>query len=90
VSVFDFVKQLPFLEIILHWLKHCLKDQRNKLPTMAGFQIVKVPLYTGLTAPYLFMAGETSYDVKQLHSSAQNKYPDTDGRLIEFKSNIQH
>lgn len=55
---------------------------------MAGFQIVKVPLYTGLTASYLFMAGETLYDVKQLHSPAQNKYPD-DGRLIEFKSNIQ-
>jgi hypothetical protein len=56
---------------------------------MAGFQLVKVSLYTGLTAPYLFMAEGTSYDAKQLHSAVQNKYSDT-GRLAEFKLNIKY
>jgi hypothetical protein len=56
---------------------------------MAGFQLVEVPLHTGLTAPYLFMAEGTSYGVKQLHSAVLNKYSDT-GRLVEFMFNIKY
>lgn len=66
-----------------------LTDQKNKLPMMAGFQLGKVPLYTGLTAPHLFMAGGTLYGGKQLHSAVQNKYSES-GTLVEFKFNIKY
>lgn len=78
---FPFIKDNVTLATTL-----CLTDQKNKLPMMAGFQLIKVPLYTGLTAPHLFMAGGILYDGKQLHSAVQNKYSES-GTLVEFKFN---